>query len=129
LDAVKDLRVNLVLAVLFLTLPSFGDIIDLTFTYFAYAAHPVCWFVNEAAFSFKMDVITHGYLFAAVNAISHNAMAAFPLLATCTASISVAHFLQSEFAERACLVVAMIASAAIFALHLYGGLSWSVPYC
>lgn len=124
----KDLRVNLVLVVLFLTLPSFGDLIDLTFTYFAYAAHPVYWFVNEAAFSFKMDVITHGYLFAAVNAISHNAMVAFPLLATCTASISVAHILKSQLVERACLVVAIIASAAIFVLHLYGGLSWSVPF-
>jgi len=126
--AVKMLQVNAILGVLFLTLPTFGDLVDLTLTYFAYTADPAYWFVNEAAFSFKMDVVTHGYLIAAVNSMIHNAIVVFPLLSTCAFSMYVAHLLRSKRAETLCLAIATIASGLIFALHLYGGLSWSISY-
>jgi len=128
LGNVKVLRINLVLGVLFLTLPTCGDIVDLVFTYFAYRSNPVYWFLNEAAFSFKMDVITHGYLFAALNAMAHNLMIACPLLGTCGISVCVAHRFRFALAERVCLVFAAIGSGAIFALHVFGGLSWSLLF-
>jgi hypothetical protein len=122
----RELRVNLILVVLFLTLPTFGDFTDLVLTYFEYKSNPVYWFINEAAFSFKMDVITHGYLFAAGNAIVHNLMVVFPLLGTCGLGVCAAHHFHFRLAERVCLIMGTIGSGLIFVLHLYGGLSWSL---
>jgi hypothetical protein len=120
--------VNIVLGVVFLTLPALGDLVDLVFTYFAYRTDPAYWFMNEAAFSFKMDVMTHGYFTAAINAMIHNATVVSPLLAACVFSICAAHLLKYRRAETLCLIVAVIASGLIFALHVYGGLSWSMSY-
>ena len=125
---VRTLRINLLLGVMFLTLPTLGDLVDLVCTYFAYRSNPVYWFVNEAALSFKMDVITRGYMFAAAHAITHNMIVAFPLLGTCGLSVCVAHRLRFGRAERICLIIANVGSGLIFALHLYGGFSWSILF-
>jgi len=126
LQPAKIQHTNPILAVLFLTLPVLGDLVDLTLTYFAYTAHPLYWFMNEAAFSFKMDVVAHGYLIAGVNSIIHDALTAFPLLSACAFTVCIAHLFHSKRAETICLLIATIASGLIFALHLYGGLSWTM---
>jgi hypothetical protein len=118
------LQANLLLGVMFLTLPTLGDVVDLTLTYLAFKSHPIYWLVNEAATSFKTNVVTHGYFSAALNAISHNLVATLPLLITCATCVCVAHLLRSDRVERLALIISTISSALIFILHLYGGLSW-----
>jgi len=109
---------------MFLTLPTIGDLVDLTLTYLAFKSRPVYWQLNEAAFPFKVNVLAHGYMFAAIDAISHNLIVSLPLLAACGTSICCAHALRRTRVLRLILIISTISSGIIFTLHLYGGLSW-----
>ena len=120
----SSLQTNLILGILFLTLPMLGNFTDLTLTYLAFRLNPILWFVNEQATPFKMEVISRGYFFAAVDAILHNSIVTFPLLLSCGFCVIAAHRLGNTRAERLALIISTFASGVLFGLHLYGGLSW-----
>ena len=119
-----SLQTNIILGVLFLTLPTLGNFVDLALTYLAFRLNPVYWFVNEQTTPFKLDVVTHGYFSAAMDATLHNSIVTLPLLLSCGVWIIAARRFGNTRLERLVLVISTFASAVIFGLHLYGGLSW-----
>ena len=120
----SSLQTNLILASIFITLPTLGNFVDLMLTYLAFRLNPAYWFVNEAATPFKMEVLSHGYLPAALDAIYHNSIVTLPLLLGGGICVYAARRLGEKHAERLALIVLSLANGVIFMLHLYGGLSW-----
>jgi len=123
----SSLQSNLILGTLFLSLPTLGNFVDLALTYLAFRLNPVYWFVNEQATSFKMEVVSRGFLSAALDAILHNSIVTLPLLMSCGVCIYAARRLGNTRAERSALIISTLASGVIFSLHIYGGLSWFEP--
>jgi hypothetical protein len=71
-----------------------------------------------------MEVLSHGYLPAALDAIYHNSIVTLPLLLGGGICVYAARRLGEKHAERLALIVLSLANGVIFMLHLYGGLSW-----